>query len=224
MARAATEISLGSRLREVGPLGIAAAILIVAANLTIAPLGAIIVLAWRWIVGVSWRDLGFRAPRSWILTLIIGFAGGILFKLLMKALVIPLLGGPDINVAYHFVEGNRPALIQMILTSVIAGGFGEEILYRGFLFERLERALGKSAASKIAIVLLTTALFASIHIPEQGPYGAVQAAFTGLTFATVYAVTRSLWLPIILHAAFDVTAVVMIYLGMESAVAHSILG
>ena len=224
MARAATEISLGSRLREVGPLGIAAAILIVAANLTIAPLGAIIVLAWRWIVGVSWRDLGFRAPRSWILTLIIGFAGGILFKLLMKALVIPLLGGPDINVAYHFVEGNRPAVIQMILTSVIAGGFGEEILYRGFLFERLERALGKSAASKIAIVLLTTALFASIHIPEQGPYGAVQAAFTGLTFATVYAVTRSLWLPIILHAAFDVTAVVMIYLGMESAVAHSILG
>ena len=224
MARAATEISLGSRLREVGPLGIAAAILIVAANLTIAPLGAIIVLAWRWIVGVSWRDLGFRAPRSWILTLIIGFAGGILFKLLMKALVIPLLGGPDINVAYHFVEGNRPALIQMILTSVIAGGFGEEILYRGFLFERLERALGKSAASKIAFVLLTTALFASIHIPEQGPYGAVQAAFTGLTFATVYAVTRSLWLPIILHAAFDVTAVVMIYLGMESAVAHSILG
>ena len=224
MARAATEISLGSRLREVGPLGIAAAILIVAANLTIAPLGAIIVLAWRWIVGVSWRDLGFRAPRSWILTLIIGFAGGILFKLLMKALVIPLLGGPDINVAYHFVEGNRPALIQMILTSVIAGGFGEEILYRGFLFERLERALGKSAAAKIAIVLLTTALFASIHIPEQGPYGAVQAAFTGLTFATVYAVTRSLWLPIILHAAFDVTAVVMIYLGMESAVAHSILG
>lgn len=224
MARAATEISLGSRLREVGPLGIAAAILIVAANLTIAPLGAIIVLAWRWIVGVSWRDLGFRAPRSWILTLIIGFAGGILFKLLMKALVIPLLGGPDINVAYHFVEGNRPALIQMILTSVIAGGFGEEILYRGFLFERLERALGKSAAAKIAIVFLTTALFASIHIPEQGPYGAVQAVFTGLTFATVYAVTRSLWLPIILHAAFDVTAVVMIYLGMESAVAHSILG
>ena len=115
-------------------------------------------------------------------------------------------------------------MMSMILTSIIAGGIGEEIVYRGFLFERLRRLLGQSVASTVAIVLLTTALFASIHIPGQGIYGGVQALFTGLTFGAVYAATRRLWLPMVIHASYDVTAVLLIYYGLEGAVARSVFG
>jgi membrane protease YdiL (CAAX protease family) len=145
-------------------------------------------------------------------------------KLLLKALVIPLLGGPAVNAHFHFISGNTGQLISMIGASIIVAGFGEEIVYRGFLFNRLWRAFGESKAATMAIVVLTTVLFASIHIPEQGIYGGVQAAFTGLTFATIYALTRSLWLPIVMHAAFDVTAVLIIYFDVEQQVARSILG
>lgn len=215
---------LAARLRGFGPVGIAAILLIVGANLIVAPAGAMLAVVWARISHVSWTDLGFRRPRSWVMTLIVGTLAGVILKLLMKALVMPLLGGPAVNAAYHFVADNRPALVQMILASIIVGGIGEEILYRGFLFERLWRLLGKSAAATAAIVVLVTVLFASIHIPEQGRYGAAQALFTGLTFGTIYALTRRLWLPIVIHAAFDITAVLLIYFNLEAPLAHSILG
>ena len=215
---------LPARLRGFGPLGIAAIVIILAANLIVAPLGAILVLVWAKLAAVPWADLGFRRPRSWPRTIVLGALAGILLKLLLKAGVMPLLGAPAINAAYHFVVGNTPALIRLIIVSVIAGGIGEEILYRGFLFERLGRLLGHSVAATIAIVLLTTALFASIHLPEQGPYGAVQALFTGLTFGTIFAITRSLWLPIVMHAAYDVAAVVLIYLNLEASLARLVFG
>jgi uncharacterized protein len=214
------EGGLAVKLRGTGPVGIAAAVTIVGANLAIAPLGAILVLTWKWAADVPWADLGFRRPRSWVATIVGGIAIGMLFKLVMKALVIPLLGGPGVNAHFAFIAGNTQQMISMVVASIIVAGFGEEIVYRGFMFERLWRAFGESRAATAAIVILTTVLFAVIHIPEQGPYGAAQAAFTGLVFATIYAATRNLWLPIVIHAAFDITAVMLIYFGAESAVAH----
>jgi len=224
MATQARQANFATQLRELGPVGVLAAIIIVGANLVIAPVGAILALIWKWAAHVPWADLGFRRPRSWAVTLAAGEIGGILFKLLMKALVMPLLGGPAVNAHFHFIAGDTGQLISMIGASIIVAGFGEEIVYRGFLFNRLWRAFGEGRAATTAIIVLTTALFASIHIPEQGIYGAVQAAFTGLTVAVIYARTRNLWLPIILHAAFDITAVFLIYLQVEATIAHSIVG
>jgi membrane protease YdiL (CAAX protease family) len=67
-------------------------------------------------------------------------------------------------------------------------------------------------------------VFASVHIPEQRIAGAEQAVFTGLVFGTMYALTRSLWLPIVTHAAFDLTAVAMIYFNLEAPIAHALVG
>ena len=184
MATQAQQINFATRLRGVGPVGIAAALIVVGSNLVLAPIGAILVLVWAWLAKMPWRDLGFSRPRSWAITLIAGVIAGVLLKLLLKALVMPLLGAPETNAHFHFIVGNRSAMLSMILASILVGGIAEEILYRGFLFERLGRLLGQSRAATIGIVLLTTT-FASIHIPEQGFYGAVQAAFTGLASATI---------------------------------------
>jgi len=43
---------------------------------------------------------------------------------------------------------------------------------------------------------------------------------TGLVFGTVFALTGQIWLPMVAHAAFDVTAVLIIYGKLESTVAH----
>lgn len=208
------------QLRGFGPIGLAAMALVVGANMLFAPLGALLVLLWVWLSKTRWADIGFSRPKSWLAVLAIGVAGGILLKLIQKAVLMPLLGAPAINPYFHFIYDNPGAMAQMIVASVLIGGIGEEIFYRGYLFERLGRLWGKGSVAKTLMVLLTSALFASVHISEQGVAGAQQAAFTGLAFGTIYAVTGRLWLPMVVHSTYNITAVLMIYYGLEEKVAN----
>ena len=68
---------------------------------------------------------------------------------------------------------------------VVGAGFGEETLFRGYLFERLGRLFGAGVWAKVSIVLLTSVLFALAHYPEQGLPGVQQAMVVGLVFGTI---------------------------------------
>jgi hypothetical protein len=208
-------------LRGFGPIGILAilAILLVG-NYPVAPMSAILVLVWaRW-SETPWRNLGFARPTSWLRTIVAGIVFGVAFKILMKTIVMPLLGADPINQAYHFLAGNRAALPGMLYAVIVGAGFGEETVFRGYLFERLDTLLGSSVSARAVIVLFTSVLFGAGHYAGQGLAGAEQAAIVGLVFGTVFTVTRRLPLLMIAHAAFDVTAVVMIYGNLEATVAH----
>ena len=192
--------------------------------LVILPLGflaAIPVLLWARFASVPWRELGFRRPTNWPMAVAVGILFGIAFKLLMKAIVMPLLGAEPVNQAYHFVAGNRAALFEMVVI-VIGAGFGEEVVFRGFLFERFGKLWGHGTAARIAMVLLSAAAFGLAHYADQGLPGAEQAAVTGLVFGAIFAVTGRIWTVMIAHAAFDLTAVSLIYWRLESYVAHAI--
>ncbi len=208
-------------LRGFGPLGIVAMLLIAAGQIA-APLSAVLVLVWTTLSRTPWREIGYVRPKSWLGSLTFGITFGILFKLLMKAIVMPLLGANPLNQAYHYLVGNRAALPAAVWTMIVVGGFGEETVFRGYLFERLGKLLGLSLAAKIATVILIAASFASLHYFDQGLAGAQQAAITGLVFGTVFAVTGRIWMLMCAHAAFDLTAVAIIYRNLESAVAHLI--
>jgi membrane protease YdiL (CAAX protease family) len=164
-----------ARLRGFGPIGILAILIILGGNLIIEPLGAILVLIWAKISRTPWRGIGYVRPRSWKKTFVIGVVFGVAFKFAMKAFVMPLLGAPPINQSFQFVTGN-PALIPFMLYLIIFGaGFGEETLFRGWMFERLSKLFGQSAAAKGAIILITSILFAAAHYPGQGTPGVEQA-------------------------------------------------
>ena len=94
------------------------------------------------------------------------------------------------------------------------------MLFRGYLFERAGRLLGRSRAADVATVIVTSALFAAAHWTTQGLPGVEQALVTGLAFGALYARTRGLPLVMIVHAAFDLTAAYMIYHRLETGVAH----
>ena len=63
-------------------------------------------------------------------------------------------------------------------------------------------------------------MFALLHVVEQGRDGAIQAMFTGVVFGAIYARTRSLWMLMVAHAAFDLVAVAIIYGGFEENVSR----
>jgi membrane protease YdiL (CAAX protease family) len=215
-----SEDRLALRLRGFGPLGLLAILLILAGNSLFSPLSAILVLAWVSLSRTPWREIGYVRPRSWMRTLTIGIVFGVAFKFLMKAIVMPLLGGPPINQAYHWVAGNTAALPFMLFLMIVVAGWGEETLYRGWMFERLGKLLGTSVWARTSIVVLTSVVFALPHSVDQGIPGAEQALMTGLVFGTIFALTGQIFLLMVAHAAFDLAALAMIYWNSEGAVAH----
>ena len=212
-------ISVG--LRGFGPLGIVA-ILVIFAGQLLAPLSAVLVLIWAWRSRTPWHEIGYVRPRSWFGGLAIGIALGIVFKLLMKAVVMPLLGAESANQTYHYLVGNSAAFIATVPVMVITAGFGEETFFRGYLFERFGKLIGYSPGAKALTVLFSSAVFASLHYFDQGLAGAQQASITGLVFGTIFALTGRLWTLMCAHAAFDLTAITIIYGGLESSVAHAV--
>jgi uncharacterized protein len=155
-------------------------------------------------------------------TIVTGIALGIALKFAMKAIVMPLFCAPPLNQAYQFVVGNAAVIPLMLYTMIVTAGFGEETFYRGWMFERLGKLFGQSTGAKIAIVLITTVLFASVHYLEQGIPGVEQAFVTGLVFGSIFAITGQIFLLMVAHAAFDLTALWMIYYGLEAHIAHMI--
>jgi len=216
----ASEDRPAEELRGFGPAGIASLIVIVLGDLLFLPLSAILALAWAKRSGTPFAALGLKPPRNWPVTIVAGLALGVALKLFAKAIVMPLLGTDPINHAFHSLAGNRAAIPFMLYQLVIGAGFGEEVLFRGYFFERMGRLIGSGARARAVTLLVTSLLFALAHLAEQGIPGAEQALMTGLVFGGLYLATGSLALSMVTHASFDLLAYWIIYAGLETRVAH----
>lgn len=212
---------LAARLRGFGPLGIL--IMAVVPFAGPAMFGAILVLLWARLSRTSLRDIGYVQPRDWTRAITGGVATGVALKLVMKAIIMPLLGAAPLNQAYHYLVGNAPATAFMSVFVTLSGGFGEETVYRGFLFERFRNLFRHQAGAKVLALVLTSVWFAAVHYPDQGLDGVEQALITGLVFGTIFVLTQSLAIPMVTHAAFDLTAVAIIYWNLEARVAHLVI-
>ena len=207
-------------LRGFGPVGLLAILVILSGNLLFAPLSALLVLAWAYRSRTPWREIGYVQPGHWWRDALLGIAGGLALRLLMQVIVMPLLGHHSINQPFHFLVGNTAALPGVALLLLIVSGFGEETLFRGYLFERLGKLFGNTRVAMIAIVLLTSAFFGLAHYPEQGWMGVTQSTITGLVFGTTFAITGRIWPVMWAHAAFNLLAITIIYLDLESEISH----
>ena len=214
-----TDHGPGARLRGFGPVGVLAVLVVFTAALGGPVVASIAVLVWAWWSRTPMRALGFRAPTNWALTLIGGMAFGVVFKLVLKIVVMPLIGAPPINVPFQYLVGNTAALPGMVATILISAAVGEEIFFRGYLFERLGTLLGRSPAALAITVVFSAALFGVAHYGGQGVPGVQQAAIVGLVMGGIFAWSRQIWFLMIAHGAFDLTALAIIYWGWERTLA-----
>jgi len=100
-------------------------------------------------------------------------------------------------------EGDASDFLPQLIVSAIFPAISEEMLFRGILFRWIEEFGGSWAA-----VLLTSAMFGAAHLanPHASPVAAVGIAFeAGVMLGAAYMLTRSLWLPMGLHAAWNFT-------------------
>jgi hypothetical protein len=124
--------------------------------------------------------------------------------LLTGALLFSAVVGVAAAVGVYRITGpgdsSRFAL-QLISAGVIPG-FMEELAVRGIIFRWLEEFAGSWAA-----LIITSALFGLIHIsnPNATWFSSFAIAVeAGILLGGAYMLTRNLWLPIGLHAAWNV--------------------
>jgi membrane protease YdiL (CAAX protease family) len=99
--------------------------------------------------------------------------------------------------------------------------FMEEILFRGILFRYVEELAGSWAA-----LIVTSALFGFAHIlnPHATWYSSLAIAIeAGLLLGGAYMLTRSLWLPIGLHAAWNFTQGEIFGVPVSGGAVHGLL-
>jgi membrane protease YdiL (CAAX protease family) len=90
---------------------------------------------------IQWKQIGFTRYRTWVTTVLLGLACGValeLFDLFGKQpLLTWLLKKPPDLSKFPAVRGNLKFTLVMIALIWILAAFGEELVYRGYLMNRV---------------------------------------------------------------------------------------
>jgi len=156
-------------------------------------LAAWLVALWR-LTGRPWALLGLDPPLAGHGLVRLGAVALLLLLLASATLLRKKPADPAaLERAAQILPSGRGELPGFLLTILVAA-IGWELLYRGFLLWALEPLLGTAGA-----VLAAAAAYGAGHgYKGRGPFlGAIAGAFV---FALAFALTRSLWWLMLLHA------------------------
>jgi membrane protease YdiL (CAAX protease family) len=190
-------------------------------DLFLTPLGVPSALLFIWLISwflrSSWSDLGVRRPRSWGKTILIGISVGIISQLFTLLVLIPLLQQTNIEPLdysrFKTLNGNIGLLLMYLTISWTTAGFGEEVIYRGFLMGHFARLFGGKKIGWWVSLIVVSILFALVHA-YQGPMGMILIIFPAILFGVVYIVSGfNLWYTIIAHGTADTFVFLMFFTG-----------
>ena len=215
---------IGSLLQR-NNLAMGGALILVASismlDLVLPPLGVPIalLLIWliSWLLRSSWSDLGVRRPRSWGKTIIIGISVGIISQLFTLLVLIPLLQQTNIEPLdysrFNTLNGNIGLFMLYLTISWTTAGFGEEVIYRGFLMGHIARLFGGKKVGWWVSLIVVSVIFALVHA-YQGPMGMLLMMFPAILFGIMYIVSGfNLWYAIIAHGTADTFVFLMFFTG-----------
>lgn len=152
-----------------------------------------------------------RAVWQSIAVLLFSLAAVVIAAIVMGA----ILGRPekaDMS-GYDFLRGNLPMLLLVLAAVYFNASFGEEVIYRGFLINRIAELGGGSRRSWRIAVLISSLVFGAVH-SDWALVGMVQMAFMGLALGISYMlVRRNLWVTILAHGYADTILIVQMYFG-----------
>lgn len=167
--------------------------------------------------GLRWKDVGLQRSESWFKTIVIGASVGIGIELLELFITQPFLvriNGkmPDLSQFQILRHNPKMLLIGLGLTWTLAA-FGEEMVYRGYL---MNRVAGLDRGSRLAwtvSLILVNVLFGAAHM-GQGITGMIENAIDGTLLGVLYLYRKnSLATAIIAHGITDTVDLLLLFLG-----------
>ena len=105
------------------------------------------------------------------------------------------------NASIHFNFGlhllPRAGAVLLVL---VFGALGEELMFRGYPFQRLEEGIGA-----IGAIAVFSVLFGAVHLSNPGAsiWGLINTVLIGIVLAIAYLRTRALWLPWGIHFGWN---------------------
>ncbi len=138
--------------------------------------------------GRNWRDVGLVRPPLWrcVIAIVAGLlAIAVAVGVCRTAMVHA--GYPAANYsAFAPLQGNLAEyLFWLVPVSIGSAAFGEEMIFRGFVLDAFERALGGHRWATRTAIVLQAAAFGLLHA-YQGIGGVVTAGVTGLVLGFVW--------------------------------------
>jgi len=171
-----------------------------------------------WLRRSGWRQLGLRRPANWPATIGFGTVAGLVYQAVSIWLVVPwlsqLTNEPLDLTQFAPLEHNLPLLILWLTITWTVAAFAEELVYRGYLLNRVADLFGQGRAGWAIGLIGSSALFGCGHA-YQGITGILETFLFGCLMAGLYLTgRRNLWLPIIAHGVYNSAAFVLIFLGL----------
>lgn len=167
--------------------------------------------------GQRWRDIGLSAPPEWRRLLLIGVVAGVAMELLelfaTQPLLVALTGKfPDLSV-FHDLIGNVPMLLLVVGASWIVAGLGEELVWRGFVLNRVADLLGRGRLGWAISIGIASVVFGLAH-SYQDLTGVIENSVDGALLALLYiACGRNLIAPIVAHGVTDTIDSLIVFSG-----------
>jgi uncharacterized protein len=167
--------------------------------------------------GRRWRDLGLSFPSNWRRFLLIGVAAGIAMELLelfaTQPLLVALTGKyPDLS-DFHSLIGNVRLLLLLVAGSWIIAGVGEELVWRGYILNRVADLLGRGSLGWAVSIGIVSIVFGLAH-SYQDWTGIIENSIDGALLALLYiACGRNLIAPILAHGITDTLDSLIIFSG-----------
>jgi uncharacterized protein len=166
---------------------------------------------------LRWSDVGLRRYKTWGRTFRYGLAAGLAleaFQLFISQpfLVRVLKKQPDLEL-FHALNGNVKWTLLAILGAWTLAAFGEEMVYRGYLMNRVADLLSRRRGCWIISLIVVQVAFGLAHA-YQGITGILDEGLAGLLLGVIYLLNaRNLSVPIIAHGITDTVDFLLIFLG-----------
>jgi membrane protease YdiL (CAAX protease family) len=167
--------------------------------------------------GMRWKDVGFASPPAWKTALLLGVAVGLCMEALELFITQPLLARwlgkmPDLS-DFGDMVGNWKMFVIYLLLIWTLGVLGEEIVYRGYLMNRVAGLFRETKTAWVLSLIAVSVVFGCGHL-DQGATGMTENVLNGLLLGGLYlACGRNLAVPVIAHAVTDTLDMVLIFLG-----------
>jgi len=170
--------------------------------------------------GQTWEHFGLRfggvSPRGIVKTVLLSvavFVAAVTAFIVGASVMANIVDQPqpaDMS-GYNYLHGNLPLTLLALAAIYIVASFGEEVIYRAFLINRIaELGAGGKLAWAVALII-SSIVFGLVHF-TWGVTGMVQTGCMGLALGVCYlSVKRNLWVTILAHGYMDTLLVLQMY-------------
>ncbi len=172
--------------------------------------------------GETWKDFGltfnsvtlkegFKVILWSLLVFLLAITGFIIGSIIMANITGIPEESADMS-GYAYLKDNLGMLILSLVGVYIVSSFGEEVIYRGFLINRISQMGLDTKKMQWLAVIISSLIFGFVHY-EWGAMGIAQTTLMGLALAICYIkLKKRLWILILAHAYMDTILMIQMYL------------